>query len=105
MIIMDDGIELQAELEMPEKHGEKVPVVVLIHGFTGYKDEPHLLAVSRGLCEAGFAVLRADMYGHGKSGGTFRNHTLFKWIGNALTLIDYARNLDFASEIYICGHS
>ncbi len=105
MIIMDDGIELQAELEMPEKHGKKVPVVVLIHGFTGHKDEPHLLAVSRGLCEAGFAVLRADMYGHGKSGGTFRNHTLFKWIGNALTLIDYARGLDFAGDVYLCGHS
>lgn len=105
MIIMDDGIELQAELEMPEKHGEKVPVVVLIHGFTGHKDEPHMLAVSRGLCGAGFAVLRADMFGHGKSGGVFRNHTLFKWIGNALTLVDYARGLDFAGDVYLCGHS
>ncbi|MBR0514927.1 MAG: alpha/beta fold hydrolase [Clostridia bacterium] len=103
--IMDDGIALQAELDMPEKAEGKMPVAVLMHGFTGYKEEWHILAVSKALTEAGYAVLRADMFGHGKSGGEFRNHTLFKWMGNAMTLIDYARNLDFASEIYICGHS
>lgn len=103
--IMDDGIELQAELDMPEKTGGKIPAVVLIHGFTGYKEEWHLLQVSKALTEAGYAVLRADMYGHGKSGGEFRHHTLFKWMGNAMTLIDYARGLDFVSDVYLCGHS
>ena len=103
--IMDDGIQLQADLDMPENAGEKLPVAVLIHGFTGNRAEWHLLGVSKALTEAGFAVLRADMYGHGESGGEFRKHTLFKWIGNALTLIDYARKLDFASDVYLCGHS
>ena len=105
MIIPDDGIELQAELDMPEKAEGKLPVAVLIHGFTGYKEETHILAVARGLNEAGYAVLRADMYGHGRSGGEFRRHTLFKWMTNAMTLIDYARGLDFADQIYLCGHS
>ncbi len=104
--IMDDGIPLQAELDLPEKaEGEKIPVVVLLHGFTGYKEEPHLLAVSRALTETGAAVLRADLYGHGKSGGQFRKHTLFKWISNAMALVDYAAKLDFASDLYLCGHS
>ena len=103
--ITDDGIQLQAELDMPENAEGKLPVVVLIHGFTGYKEEWHILETSRVLTEAGYAVLRADMYGHGKSGGEFRNHTLFKWMTNAMTLIDYARNLEFASDIYLCGHS
>lgn len=104
--IMDDGIPLQAELDLPEKaEGKKIPVVVLLHGFTGYKEEPHLLAVSRALTEAGAAVLRADLYGHGKSGGQFRKHTLYKWISNAMALIDYAAKLDFASGLYLCGHS
>jgi len=105
MIIMDDGIALQAELDMPEKTAEKLPVAVLIHGFTGYKEETHILAVAKALNEAGYAVLRADMYGHGQSGGEFRKHTLFKWMTNAMTLIDYARNLEFAKNVYICGHS
>ena len=80
-------------------------MTVLIHGFTGYKEEQHILAVAKGLTEAGHAVLRADMFGHGKSGGEFRKHTLFKWMTNAMTLIDYARNLDFAGDLYVCGHS
>ena len=105
MIIMDDGIGLQAELDMPEKAEGKLPVAVMIHGFTGYKEEYHILEVSKGLNEAGWAVLRADMYGHGKSGGEFRKHTLFKWMQNAMTLVDYARSLDLPEKVFLCGHS
>ncbi len=105
LTIMDDGIELQAELDMPENTEGKIPTVVLIHGFTGYKEELHILQTAAALTEAGYAVLRADMYGHGHSGGEFRKHTLFKWMSNAITLIDYARSLEFASDIYLCGHS
>jgi len=105
MKIQDDGILLDCELDMPEGHSGPCPIVVLIHGFTGYKEEPHILAAARAFNEAGLAVLRADMYGHGKSGGTFKQHTLYKWLTNALTLIDYARSLDFVTDLYLCGHS
>ena len=105
MIIMDDGIQLKAELDMPLESSEKCPAVVMIHGFTGHMNEWHLTETSRMLNEIGFATLRADMYGHGKSGGEFRNHTLFKWINNAMTLIDYARKLEFSTDIYLLGHS
>ena len=105
MFITDDGIRLSAELDMPERHGEKCPLVIVIHGFTGYKEERHIVAVSRALNRIGFATLRVDMYGHGHSDGEFSRHTLFKWLSNALTVIDYARGLDFVKEIYLCGHS
>ena len=105
MIIMDDGIRLQAEITMPSRRDGKIPMVVLIHGFTGYKEETHILAVAEAANEAGYAVLRADMYGHGHSGGEFRNHTLLKWMTNAMTLVDFARGLDYAGDIYLCGHS
>ena len=51
------------------------------------------------------ASLRAEMYGHGKSGGEFYNHNIFKWLNNAMTVTDYARSLDFVSDLYVCGHS
>ena len=107
MYIMDDGIRLHVELEMPEgyREGEKASLVILIHGFTGHMEEPHILAVKEALREAGCAVLRAEMYGHGESGGEFRHHTLYKWLTNALTVIDYARGLDFVRDVYLCGHS
>ena len=107
MYIMDDGIRLNAKLDMPAdyREGQRCPLVVVIHGFTGHIEETHIVAVSKGINAAGFATLRADMYGHGQSDGKFRNHTLFKWMTNALTVIDYARGLDFVTDIYLCGHS
>ena len=88
--------------ENPE---DRFPLMILIHGFTGHMEEPHLLAVKEAAHDAGFAVLRAEMYGHGKRGGTFRDHTLFKWISNAMTVIDYAQKLDFVTDLYLAGHS
>jgi len=105
MVIMDDEIRLECEINLPKAQREPCPIVVLFHGFTGNKDEPHLLAVTQALNEAGAAVLRADLYGHGKSGGSFENHTLFKWIGNAMTLMDAARKMEWSGDLYLCGHS
>ena len=105
MYLTDDGIKLNIKLDMPENHPGKCPLVIVIHGFTGHMEERHIVAVAKALNETGFATLRVDMYGHGSSGGEFRDHTLYKWLGNALTVIDYARSLDFVTDIYLCGHS
>lgn len=104
MTIMDDGILLDCALTRPEGV-ERGPAVLLIHGFTGNKEEAHILAAEKVFLEAGMTVLRPDMYGHGKSGGEFKNHTLYKWLGNTLTLIDYLRSQDYVTDLYLCGHS
>ena len=103
--ITDDGIRLNAKLDMPEGHGKKCPLVIVIHGFTGHMEERHIIAVAKTLNSIGFATLRVDMYGHGNSEGKFENHTLYKWLTNAMTVIDYARRLDFVTDLYLCGHS
>ena len=105
MYIEEDGMRLYAELELPEGAGEKCPLVIMVHGITGHCEEPHILAAARAARDCGYATLRADLYGHGKSDGEFRNHTLYKWLNNLLTLIDYARSLDFVTDLYLCGHS
>ena len=105
MYITDDGIRLNAKLDMPENCGDKCPLVIVIHGFTGHMEERHIVGVAKTLNEAGFATLRVDMYGHGHSDGKFADHTLYKWLTNALTVIDYARGLDFVTDLYLCGHS
>jgi pimeloyl-ACP methyl ester carboxylesterase len=105
MVITDDGIRLNARIELPEKHGDKLPMVIVIHGFTGHMEERHILAVAAALREIGCATLRVDMYGHGSSDGAFHDHNLYKWLNNALTVIDYARSLDYVSDLYLCGHS
>lgn len=100
--IEDDGIRLNARLDRPEGSRR---LVIVIHGFTGHMEEPHIIAVAKTFNDIGFATLRVEMYGHGSSEGEFRNHTLYKWLTNALTVIDYARGLDWVEEIYLCGHS
>ena len=105
MFIMDDGIRLNAQIELPEKHGEKMPMVIVIHGFTGHMEERHIIAVAAALREVGCATLRVDMYGHGHSDGAFHDHNLYKWLNNTMAVIDYARRLDYVSDLYLCGHS
>lgn len=105
MTIMDDGIRLNAKLDMPVNGAKRCPLVVFFHGFTGFIEEEHIVAIARGMNEAGFATLRVDLYGHGESDGEFRNHTLYKWLNNAMAAVDYARGLDFATDLFLCGHS
>lgn len=102
--IDSDGVQIHAKFDIPEGF-TKGPLCVLIHGFTGHMEEDHLIAAQRAMNEAGISVLRAEMYGHGKSGGEFRDHTLFKWVTNALSVVKYAKSLDFVTDLYICGHS
>lgn len=105
MIIQDEGIRLQAKLDLPETDAERNPTVILVHGITGHSEERHIKALAAGMNEIGFAVLRVDLYGHGRSGGEFAAHTLHKWVHNLLTVIDRVKQLDFVSDLYLCGHS
>lgn len=105
MFITDDGIKLNAKLDMPTNGATKCPLCLVFHGFTGHIEEDHILAVSKGLNEIGVATLRVDLYGHGNSDGEFKNHNLYKWLNNILTVVDYAKTLDFVTEMYMCGHS
>lgn len=102
--IDSDGIRLHTKLDMPEGM-EKGPLCILIHGFTGHMEEDHIIAAQKAMNDAGVAVLRAEMYGHGKSGGEFKDHTLYKWVTNALSVVNYAKTLDFVTDLYLCGHS
>ena len=103
MTIMDGGISLAATLERPHDH--PCPLVIFLHGFSSTKDRPHNIAACEAMREAGCATLRVDMYGHGESGGEFKKHTLYHWVSNAMAVIDYARKLDFVTDIYLSGHS
>ena len=103
LTIMDDAIAISAVLERPDT--QPGPLVLVLHGFTSNKEKGHTLAACRAMHDAGFATLRFDLYGHGETGGSFRDHTLYKWISNTLAVLEYARGLDFVTDIYLSGHS
>ena len=103
--IDSDGVPIHAKLEMPEGEPETCPLVIVQHGLTGTMERPNIVAVAEAIRECGMATLRTELYGHGKSGGTFERHTIFKWIDEMLDVIDYAKGLDFVTDLYLCGHS
>ena len=103
--ISDDGIGLHIKVDRPEKK-KRCPLVLMFHGLTGHMEEEHITGICRQINEKlGYATMRAELYGHGKSGGRFEDHTLLKWIDNGLKVIEHARSLDYVSDLYITGHS
>ena len=102
--INEDGLRLHAKLEKPEG-ADKCPLLILIHGLTGNMEETHILGIKDAVLSAGIAVLRVEMYGHGQSEGSFSEHTILRWVTNAMTVTDYAQSLEFVTDLYFGGHS
>lgn len=71
-----DGQRCHGMLHLPSSAGPH-PAVLLLHGFTGQRMEPHRLFVlfARLLAEHGIAALRFDFRGSGESEGTFDQMT------------------------------
>ncbi|MFA5353884.1 MAG: alpha/beta fold hydrolase [Thermodesulfovibrionales bacterium] len=63
-----EGTPIAGELYLPAGKQEKLPAVVLCHGFSGTK-ELLLPAYAEGLAESGYAVLAFDYRGFGESEG------------------------------------
>lgn len=103
--IEHDGLKLHAKLDFPKEEAEKYPLLIIEHGYTGHMEERHIIAVAEAANEIGFASLRIELYGHGGSDGSFREHTVMKWVDEMLTVIDYAAGLDFVDGVYLAGHS
>ena len=75
----------------------KPPVVLLLHGFTGSRNELEIPAVKEGVfsraarmwADRGVASLRIDFRGNGESEGKFEDMTMEGLIGDAEAALDY----------------
>lgn len=106
--IENDGRKIHCKLEYPEiliTSEDKCPLMIWVPGFTGHIEEAHMIGIANYVVSLGFAVMRVELYGHGKSDGKFCNHTILKWIDQMLTVVDYAVNLPLVSDLYLAGHS
>ncbi|MCX7915793.1 MAG: alpha/beta fold hydrolase [Verrucomicrobiae bacterium] len=80
---------------------ERVPAVLMLHGFTGTKVECHRMFVKLGrlLAKKGIASLRFDFRGSGDSAGNFEDITLRSEVADALEAIKFmARHKRFNSR-------
>ncbi|WLR57185.1 alpha/beta fold hydrolase [Mesobacillus subterraneus] len=79
---------------LPFMDQKEVPAVILLHGFTGSKLEPHrfFLKISRHLESLGIASFRFDFLGSGESDGKFEDMTVLKELSEAETILEYVRS-------------
>ena len=99
------GLTLRGVLE--RKTAKPCPLVLMLHGFGGDMglDAGMYQAMSDQLTAAGLATLRIDFNGHGRSEGSFTAMTPYNEIEDAAAFLQYARELDWVTEIYVSGHS
>ncbi len=107
--IKNNSLTLRGMLHIPENINGKVPMVLIFHGFTGNKMEPHFIFVklSRMLEAKGIASVRFDFAGSGESDGDFVDMTISKELEDAKAILNYTKTLDFVdqSKIGVVGLS
>ena len=99
--------KLAAILQKPDnlKSSEKIPIVMILHGFSGNKNDAVAACTAEKLASKGLATIRFDFNGHGESEGDFCEMTVPNEIEDAQKVLRYVQSLDFVSEIYVSGHS
>ena len=106
VVIDGDHGKLQAVIHKPQlKSGERVPMVVLCHGFMGNMQSGLLIKIAELLQAQGIASIRFDFNGHGQSEGRFQDMTVLNEIVDAKKVIDYVSALPYVSSVAISGHS
>ena len=85
--------------------GQRCPMVMLCHGFSGRKDGPMFELIADTLMMHGIASIRFDFNGHGDSEGDFVDMTVPNEIEDAMKVYEYVRDLRYVSDVAIVGHS
>ena len=106
VFIDGDHGRLKAIIQKPElQPGEKCPMVVFCHGFSGRKESPLFELVADTLQAHGIASIRFDFNGHGESEGEFVDMTVPNEIEDAKKVVEYVRDLRYVSSLAVVGHS
>ena len=98
--------KLAAVIQKPEANN-KVPMVMLLHGFASKKEYELFTILADKLEKSNIASIRFDFNGHGQSEGRFEDMTVLNEIEDAERVYDYVRNLDYVDpeKISVAGHS
>ena len=102
--IEGDHGKLSAVLQTPAGKTE-YPLVIIMHGFTGNKEEALLTTLADDLEKDGIASLRFDFNGHGQSEGRFEDMTVPNEIEDAKHVYEYASKLPGVTSVSMAGHS
>lgn len=115
IIIRHHQEELTASLHYPSNDGQqegqynRVPLVVICHGFVGSRIGVDRLFVktARELAEDGYMVVRFDYIGCGESSGSYGAEGLESMIAQTRSVLDYALSCNDVdpTRVTLIGHS
>ncbi|MDD3647092.1 MAG: alpha/beta fold hydrolase [Candidatus Dojkabacteria bacterium] len=101
------GLGLSTIIHKPDGVG-KYPTVILLHGFTGYKDEKHIKELAEDLADNGFVAVRFDASGFAESEGTIEKDFRFSnYVSDLECVHEYLKKQDYVDKkrIGLWGHS
>lgn len=84
---------------------EKLPVVIICHGFGSDCKRPLLKAIANDVVEQGMIAIRFDFNGCGQSDGLFQNMTVLNEIDDLKHVIAWAQQQPWTENISLVGHS
>lgn len=97
--------KLYAELQKPSAKVDKMPLVIVCHGFTSNCNTELMTDIADDLQSQGIASLRFDFNGHGKSEGEFQNMTVLNEIEDLKDVVAWAQSQPWVENISLLGHS
>ena len=101
------GLALACEVYRPEGDGV-FPAVLILHGFTGYKEENNLVDIAHRLASMGVVAVRFTASGFGDSEGTLEADYRFgTYRKDADSVYAWMLTLSYIdpNNIGVCGHS
>lgn len=98
--------KLYTIVQRPEMDkAEKLPVVIICHGFGSNCQRPLLKAIANDVVQQGMIAVRFDFNGCGKSEGLFQNMTVPNEIDDLKEMISWVRAQPWCKNISLVGHS
>lgn len=98
IVLENMGQKIFGVIHVPEK--TPAPFVLLCHGFTGTKIEPHRIFVNTAsaLTNEGIGALRIDFRGSGDSEGSFKDMTVEGEVSDAMVALEYLSKNEFVDR-------
>jgi len=101
------GQKLSVIIDKPLRKG-KFSTVILLHGFRGYKEEPHIEILAKDLVRYGFVSVRFDASGLGESEGSWtKAYKVPSYLSDMESVYEYLKQQSFidVERIGVWGHS
>lgn len=106
-IFNKNNLKLAVIIHIPDE-SRKYPAVILLHGFTGYKEERNYVELANQLVNHGYVVIRFDASGFGESEGTLtKDYRFSNYLSDIEVIYQYLISQKFVDNkrIGLMGHS